>query len=299
MPNPTPDTFLRRLRAWYDAYAAAGHGTAIVACQHGHEAHWAGDRGEYVPLHAGDLLDAIERLEHLDAQVDFVPAIEQIRARAEDRQIRTALKQHLGLGADPGPTPEADVFALLAVIDQLDARITPITPADQFELFDVVARFVDHEEDACDLDHHGNCKMHGKSEPCVIKQGRDLLARLRDAATEADWSDDDQQAWNAQVLADVDADRIFQRDRAEAAERQLYQIRALLRPIAKADPGSMQPATVLLDESWPDWRTFATSCLCPAGMSHHAVNCPAAPNQPRTDQGPSRPGPNQQNGDHL
>jgi hypothetical protein len=297
MSSPTPDTFLRRLRAWYNAYAAAGHGTAIVACQYGHEAHWAGASGDYVPLHAGDLSDAIDRLEALDVQVDFAPVIEQIRARAEDLQIRSVLKKHLGLGGGTGPAPEDDVFALLGVIDQLTIRISPITPADQLELFTVLARFVDHEDDPCDLNLHGNCKMHGKSDPCPVKQGRELLARLRDATAAHDWPDDDQRAWDQQVLADVDADRVFHRERADAAERQLYEIRGLLRPLAKADPARVRPATALLDESWPDWRTFATSCLCPAGMDHHAINCPVAPNQPRTTPAPAAPGPDQQDGD--
>lgn len=92
---------------------------------------------------------------------------------------------------------------------------------------------------------------------------------------------DDNRAWTDQIIEETDADRVYQRDRAEKAERTLHEIREALRPVANAAVDQMRAAVDLLDQQWPAWRTFATSCNCPAVMDYHAINCPAAPSQPR------------------
>lgn len=50
-----PDTPLGRVEMFVTALEHRGHGKSIVSCRHGHEADCAGQDGEYVPLHAGDL----------------------------------------------------------------------------------------------------------------------------------------------------------------------------------------------------------------------------------------------------
>lgn len=90
---------------------------------------------------------------------------------------------------------------------------------------------------------------------------------------------DDNRAWTDQVIDDVEADRVYQRDRAEKAERTLHDMREALRPVANAAADKMRAAVELLDQQWPAWRTFATSCNCPTGMDYHAINCPARPEQ--------------------
>lgn len=92
---------------------------------------------------------------------------------------------------------------------------------------------------------------------------------------------DDNRAWTDQVIEDIDVDRLFERDRADKAERTLHEIREALRPVANAAVAKVKAAVELLDEQWPAWRTFATSCNCPGGMDYHAINCPAHPEQPR------------------
>lgn len=93
----TDDTFTTRLTAFVTALERAGHGTAIVSCQYGHEAHWPGADNEYVPLHAGDLRELLDdhavlgrRVHELAAYADsltgavkaasdFTDAMQQIR----------------------------------------------------------------------------------------------------------------------------------------------------------------------------------------------------------------------------
>ena len=58
----TIDESLDRVDAFVTALECYGHGTAIVSCRYGHEAHWPGPDGEYVPLRAGDLRDLVDQL---------------------------------------------------------------------------------------------------------------------------------------------------------------------------------------------------------------------------------------------
>jgi hypothetical protein len=183
--RPALDTNLQRLRAWYDAYAQAGLGTSIVVCDYGHEAHWAGKTEEYIPLHAGDILDAIERLEQLEGRLPIREELERIRARAEDRKLRNTVKYQAGLMPAPAvPNSEDDVLLLLVAVDRLTLRTPAAEPDSQLDLVAVLGRLVDHETDPCAEDHHGNCLQHSLSgSPCAVRQARKLLAQLRSATS--------------------------------------------------------------------------------------------------------------------
>lgn len=61
--------YLDRLTAFIEALERAGHGSAIVSCRYGHEAHWPGLTNEYVPLHAGDLRNLLDENERLRAVI--------------------------------------------------------------------------------------------------------------------------------------------------------------------------------------------------------------------------------------
>ncbi len=193
-PRPATGTVLDRLRAWYGAYARAGHGTAVVACQHGHEAQWAGEIGEYVPLHAGDIRDAIQRIERLGQPIPDITVLNRIRARAEDRQLRNAIKYDAGLVPRPVvPSADDDLDVVLTLVDQLGARTTPIAAADQSAMLNVLGRLVDHQDDPCVPNHHGDCETHLSSRPCAVKEGRELLERIRGAVNVDDLTEAEQQ----------------------------------------------------------------------------------------------------------
>lgn len=61
---------VNRVETFVSALERHGHGSAIVSCRHGHEAHWPGPDGEYVPLHAGDLRDVLDELRRARGDAD-------------------------------------------------------------------------------------------------------------------------------------------------------------------------------------------------------------------------------------
>lgn len=63
------DTALDRVETFVEALEHHGHGKSIVSCQHGHEAHWPGETGKYVPLHAGDLRDLVDQCKVMRAEL--------------------------------------------------------------------------------------------------------------------------------------------------------------------------------------------------------------------------------------
>ena len=47
--------------------------------------------------------------------------------------------------------------------------------AERNEARGLLHRFVDHEDDPCRFDHHGDCQEHGSSGPCQVAEARRLL----------------------------------------------------------------------------------------------------------------------------
>lgn len=53
------------------------------------------------------------------------------------------------------------------------------------EALDLLGRLVDHQDDPCEFDHHGTCRMHsaasGEPGTCAVAQARAWLAEHRPA----------------------------------------------------------------------------------------------------------------------
>jgi len=70
--------------------------------------------------------------------------------------------------------------ALCENANNLDSKVRRLR-AQLAEATALLGHFVDHEDQPCELNHHGACKAHGGSElrPCDVAVGRELLGRLR------------------------------------------------------------------------------------------------------------------------
>lgn len=112
--------------------------------------------------YTGNDTDVFARVQSLLNPADE-PSYELVRVNDELRKF--------GIEYPLGARGVAD---LISMVNSSDDKA-----CDQIHrLMSILRRMVDHENDPCELDHHGSCQTHNSGSPCITAVARRSLAEM-------------------------------------------------------------------------------------------------------------------------